>query len=100
GPKGLPVLGQRVVKGQVLARLRPIGDAIERGNQAAELAGLRANRELLAKRVKRLESLEGVVPAKEVEAARAELAATVGRERAVAKSIGGVESIVAPSSGV
>lgn len=100
GPKGLPVAGQRVVKGQVLARLRPVGDAIERGNQAAELAGLRANRELLAKRVKRLESLEGVVPAKEVEAARAELAATAGRERAVAKSIGGVENIVAPASGI
>ena len=100
GPTGLPVAGQRVVKGQVLARLRPLGDAIERGNQAAELAGLRASRELLARRVKRLESLEGVVPAKEVEAARAELAATVGRERAVAKSIGGVEAIVAPASGV
>ena len=100
GPNGLPVLGQRVVKGQVLARLRPTGDAIERGNQAAELAGLRANRALLEQRLKRLESLEGVVPAKEVEAARAELAANVGRERAVAKSIGGVENLVAPASGI
>lgn len=100
GPKGLPVLGQRVVKGQVLARLRPLGDAIERGNQAAELAGLRASRALLEQRVRRLESLEGVVPAKEVEAARAELAATAGRERAVARSIGGVENIVASSSGI
>jgi biotin carboxyl carrier protein len=100
GPQGLPVAGQRVLKGQVLARLHPTGAAIERGNQAAELAGLRANRALLAKRVQRLESLEGVVPAKEIEAARAELAATIGRERAVAKSIGGVENIVAPASGV
>ncbi|WP_292044409.1 efflux RND transporter periplasmic adaptor subunit [Massilia sp. UBA6681] len=100
GPKGLPVPGQRVVKGQVLARLRPIGDAIERGNQAAELAGLRANRTLLEQRLKRLESLDGVVPAKEVEAARAELAANAGRERAVARSIGGVENLVAPSSGI
>ncbi|CAN7284164.1 efflux RND transporter periplasmic adaptor subunit [Massilia sp. LjRoot122] len=100
GPKGLPVAGQRVVKGQVLARLRPIGDAIERGNQAAQLAELRANRGLLEKRVQRLKSLEGVVPAKEIEAAQAELAATIGQERAVAKSIGGVENIVAPASGV
>ncbi|KFC76541.1 efflux RND transporter periplasmic adaptor subunit [Massilia sp. LC238] len=100
GPKGLPVLGQRVAKGQVLARLGPTGDAIERGNQAAELASLRANRTLLEQRLKRLESLEGVVPAKEVEAARAELAANAGRERAVARSIGGVENLVAPSSGV
>lgn len=100
GPNGLPVAGQRVVKGQVLARLRPLGSAVERGNQAAELAGLRAQRERLAKRVRRLESLEGVVPAKDVEAARAELAASAGRERAVAKSIGGLEAIVAPASGV
>lgn len=100
GPNGLPVAGQRVVKGQVLARLRPTGAAIERGNQAAQLAELRANRGLLAKRVERLTSLEGVVPAKEIEAAQAELTATIGRERAVAGSISGSEAIVAPSSGV
>ncbi len=100
GPNGLPVAGQRVVKGQVLARLRPTGAAIERGNQAAELAELRANRALLAKRVERLKSLEGVVPAKEIEAAQAELTATIGRERAVAGSISGVETIVAPASGI
>jgi membrane fusion protein, heavy metal efflux system len=100
GPQGLPVAGQRVVKGQVLAQLRPIGNAIERGNQAAELAELRARRALLSKRVARLESLEGVVPAREVEAARAELDATIGRERAVAQSIHGMESIVAPGTGI
>ncbi|MEN3278433.1 MAG: hypothetical protein V7631_4223 [Massilia sp.] len=100
GPKGLPVAGQRVVKGQVLARLRPAGAAIERGNQAAQLAHLRANRGLLEKRVQRLQSLEGVVPAKEIEAAQAELKATLGQERAVARSIGGSEPIVASASGV
>jgi cobalt-zinc-cadmium efflux system membrane fusion protein len=100
GPNGLPVAGQRVVKGQVLARLRPTGAAIERGNQAAELAELRANRTLLAKRVARLQSLEGVVPAKEIEAAQAELTSTIGQERAVARSISGVEAIVAPANGI
>ncbi len=100
GPGGLPVAGQRVVKGQVLARLRPVDSAIERGNQTAQLAELRARRGLLAKRVERLASLEGVVPAKEIEAARAELAATIGREAAVARSIGGSEAILAPAAGV
>lgn len=100
GPNGLPVAGQRVVKGQVLARLRPTGAAIERGNQAAELAELRANRSLLAKRVARLQSLEGVVPAKEIEAAQAELTGTIGQERAVARSISGSEVIVAPAGGL
>lgn len=100
GPNGLPSAGQRVVKGQVLARLRPTGAAIERSNQAAQLAELRANRALLAKRVERLKSLEGVVPAKEIEAAQAELTATIGQERAVAGSISGSEAIIAPASGI
>jgi biotin carboxyl carrier protein len=100
GPNGLPVAGQRVVKGQILARLRPTGAAIERANQAAELEELRANRALLAKRVARLKSLEGVVPAKEIEAAQAELTSTIGQERAVAGSISGSEAIVSPASGI
>ena len=100
GPNGLPVAGQQVRKGQVLARIRPVDGAIERGNQAAQLADLRANRTLLARRVQRLESLEGTVPAKDIEAAKAELASIIGRERAVAASIGGVENIIAPASGV
>ncbi|MGZ8292688.1 MAG: efflux RND transporter periplasmic adaptor subunit, partial [Telluria sp.] len=100
GPNGLPVAGQQVRKGQVLARIRPVDGAIERGNQAAQLADLRANKTLLARRVQRLESLEGTVPAKDIEAAKAELASIVGRERAVAASIGGLENITAPASGV
>ena len=100
GSDGIPVAGMRVRKGQVLARLRPVGDAIERGNQAAQLAELRANRTLLEKRVERLKSLEGVVPAKEVEAAQAELASTIGQERAVGASLSGSETITAPASGV
>lgn len=100
GPDGLPVAGQQVRKGQVLAVLRPVAGAIERGNQAAQLADLRANRSLLERRVRRLESLEGTVPAKDVEAARAELASLNGRERAVAASIGGTELVRAPASGV
>lgn len=100
GPTGIPVAGQRVRKGQVLVRLRPVGDAIERGNQAAQLAELRASRTMLEKRVQRLKALDGVVPAKEVEAAEAELASAIGRERAVAASISGLEAITAPASGV
>lgn len=100
GPGGLPVAGQQVRKGQVLARIRPVSGAIERGNQAAQLADLRANKSLLARRVQRLASLEGTVPAKDIEAAQAELASITGRERAVAASIGGLENITAPASGV
>jgi len=100
GPAGIPTAGTAVRKGQVLVVLRPVAAASERGNQQAQLAETRASRGLLERRVKRLESLEGTVPAKEVEAARAELAAVLGRERAVANAVNGRESIVASASGV
>nr|WP_314629562.1 HlyD family efflux transporter periplasmic adaptor subunit [uncultured Noviherbaspirillum sp.] len=100
GPKGLPVAGQRVAKGQVLAHVRPVASAIDRGNQQATLADIRANRQLAEQRVKRLESLEGTVPQKEIEAARAELTSLAGRERAVSSSVGGSDALIAPASGV
>jgi multidrug efflux pump subunit AcrA (membrane-fusion protein) len=83
GPKGLPVAGQRVEKGQVLMQIRPTASAIERGNQQAQLVEIQSSRRLAEQRVKRLEALEGTVPQKEIEAARAELASLAGRERAV-----------------
>ncbi|KIF81600.1 efflux RND transporter periplasmic adaptor subunit [Noviherbaspirillum autotrophicum] len=100
GTKGLPVAGQRVEKGQVLAHVRPVSSAVELGNQQAQLADIRANRKLAEQRVKRLESLEGAVPQKEIEAARAELSSLTGRERAVESSVGGSEAITASASGI
>ncbi len=100
GPGGLPVPGQAVRKGQLLARLVPVSSAAERGGQQASLADLRANRALLEQRVARLESLEGTVPRKEIEAARAELASLAGRERAIAGALSGREDIIAPANGV
>lgn len=100
GPKGLPTAGQAVRKGQLLAVLRPVASATDRGNQEATLADLRANRTLLEKRVRRLESLEGTVPQKDIDAARAELASLEGRSKAVSAAIGGAEPILAPADGV
>ncbi len=100
GPRGLPIPGQAVRKGQVLARLVPVASAVERGNQEAALADLRAMRALAERRLARLLSLEGTVPAKEIDAARAELASLAGREKAVAGTVRGVEAIVAPADGV
>lgn len=100
GPRGLPVIGEKVRKGQVLVNIRPVGGAIERSNQQAQLAELRANRTLAEQRVKRLEALEGTVPQKEVEAARSELKSLIGREQAVSAGVNGSETIVASASGV
>ena len=40
GPKGMPTPGRKVARGEVLAWLRPVASAIERGNQKAQLAEL------------------------------------------------------------
>ena len=100
GPTGLPLPGQPVTKGQVLVYVRPVAGALERGNQQAALAELRANRRLAQQRVARLESLEDTVPRKEIEAARAELAGITGRERAVAGSLSNNEAVTASATGI
>jgi hypothetical protein len=100
GPAGLPVAGQAVRKGQVLAYLRHHADPYAEANQRSEQAELRASRTIAEQRVKRLESLEGTVPRKEIDAARAELAGLQQRERAIEGSIGAREPLIAPVSGV
>lgn len=100
GPRGLPTAGQTVRKGEVLAHVRFNANPIDAANQRAQLAEIRSNRELASQRLQRLASLEGTVPRKEIEAARAELQSLAARERAVAGSIGARESLVAPVGGV
>lgn len=100
GPAGIPAAGMRVVKGQMLITLRPVTDAAERGNQQAQLAEAKASRALLERRLKRLQELEGIVPTREVDAARAELAGVVGRERAISNAVTGKEEVRASASGV
>lgn len=100
GPGGMPLPGRRVAKGEVLAYLRPIGGAIERGNQQAQLAELEAQLAIAAGRVKRYEQLEGAIPQKEIEAARIEHAALEKRRAYVGASINANEPLRAPVSGV
>lgn len=97
---GLPMLGQRVAKGQVLALLRPSASSIERGNQQAQLAELDAQQAIAEKKRARYEQLEGAVPQKEIEAARFEAEALKKRRAAVGASIGAPERLIAPVSGV
>jgi membrane fusion protein, heavy metal efflux system len=98
--RGLPTLGQMVRKGEVLAIVRPTVSAIERANQGAQSAELRSNLELARKRMARLEQLEGTVPQKDIESARAEVQSLSQRTALVAPSVSTIESLVAPVSGV
>jgi hypothetical protein len=100
GPRGLPTLGQKVIKGQVLAWLRPTTGNIERGNQRALLAELAAQIALTEARLNRYAQLEGAIPGKEIEAARIELAALKQRKTAIGAGLDSAEALTAPASGV
>jgi hypothetical protein len=100
GPQGLPVAGQTVRKGQVLGYLRHHAEPFARANQQSQLAELRTAREVAEQRLRRLESLEGTTPRKEIDAARTELAGLQSRERSIGGSLSSREPVVAPVSGV
>lgn len=100
GPGGLPLLGQKVHRGQVLAFLHPTASSLERGNQRAQLAEVEAQLAIAEKRLARYAQLEGAIPQKEIETARIEVDALQKRRAAVDSSVGSTETLRAPVSGV
>ena len=100
GPRGLPNPGQAVRKGEVLAYVVPSTAPIERSNQSAQLAELRAAKSLADKRVARLKELADTVPRKDIEAAESEAASLAERIAAVGGGLATREALVAPVSGV
>lgn len=100
GPNGLPVAGQAVKRGQVLAYIRHHLEPSDRATQQSARAELRANVALLEKKLARMEALEGTVPQKEIETARIELASARERERAVAGGLDAREPVRAPVGGI
>lgn len=100
GPRGLPGPGQTVRRGEVLAYVVASAAPIERSNQAAQLAELRATRGLAEKRLARLRELSDTVPRKEIEAAEAEVASSSERASAISSGLAAREALVAPVAGV
>lgn len=100
GPNGLPIAGQRVRKGDVLAIVVHNANPLEIAARKATLADLRSSHRLAMSRLQRLESLAGTVPRKEIEAARADLESLAARERALQAGLATSERLLAPLSGV
>ena len=100
GPRGLPNPGQAVRKGEVIAYVVPSAAPIERSNQAAQLAELRAAKSLADKRLARLQELADTVPRKEIEAAESEAASLAARVEAVGGGLSNREALLSPVSGV
>lgn len=100
GPRGFPVAGQRVRKGEVLAYVVPSMAAVERSSQTAQLAELKAARSVAEKRLIRLKELADTVPRKEIEMAEAELASLGERVVAIGGGLATREVLVSPVSGI
>lgn len=100
GPRGLPNAGQPVRKGEVLAYLVPSASPIERANQTAQLAELRAAKALTDKRLARANELSDTVPRKDIEALESEARSLAQRIKAVRGGLSSREALTAPASGV
>ncbi len=99
-PGGLPHLGQKVVQGQVLAYLAPQANGLERAGTQAQLAEVNGQMVVAEQKAQRYAQLEGSVPQKEIDAARAEVASLAQRRQALAAGLGGRVALVAPVPGV
>ena len=100
GPGGLPHLGQRVKQGQVLAYLAPQAGGLERAGTQAQVAEVDGQMVVTEQKVQRYAQLEGSVPQKEIDAARAELASLKQRKQALSAGLVGRVALTAPVPGV
>ncbi len=100
GPKGLPNPGQAVRKGEVLAYVVPSSGQIERSNQAAQIAELRATKLLAEKKLARQKELADTIPRKEIESTESEISSLNGRLNALGIGLNNRDVLIAPISGV
>jgi hypothetical protein len=100
GPRGLPLPGQPVRAGDVLAYVIPAASPLEKSAQAAQIAELASAQALAEKRLQRLQALADTVPRKDIEAAQSELDSLAARVKALSAGQASREPLIAPVSGV
>lgn len=100
GARGMPVPGQRVARGEVLAYVLPAVSALDAANQRANAAETAANLATAQKRLARLKQLDGSVPKREIDEAAIQVDSLQLRANAVSGSVNAREALVAPVNGV
>jgi membrane fusion protein, heavy metal efflux system len=100
GARGMPVPGQRVARGEVLAYVLPAVGAMEAANQRASAAEIAANLETAKKRLARQQQLDGTVPKREIDDAKINVDSLQLRANAVSGSVNAREALFASVSGV
>lgn len=96
----LPVLGQVVRKGEVLARLKPVVNSLERGASQSQIAEIDAQLAIAERKVARYAELQGALPQAVIDAAGLERDALRTRRHALNSGLNETEALRAPISGV
>ncbi|BET24587.1 multidrug efflux pump subunit AcrA (membrane-fusion protein) [Limnobacter thiooxidans] len=99
-PKGIPQMGQKVTKGELLGHVLASHGTLERSAQQGQLAQLKSQLNLAESRLQRVQQLQDTLPRKELDAANAEVQGLKGQVAALAGGIGAKEALRAPASGV
>jgi biotin carboxyl carrier protein len=100
GSKGLPLPGQAVKAGEVLAWLRPSLAPLERSARIAERADVEARLGIARRRAERLAQLEGSVARKDIDTARAEADGLARQFAALGVALDAREALRAPVAGI
>jgi len=97
---GVPRLGEKVTKGQVLGHVHMHQAPLERSGQQAQIAQINSELTLAKQRLERLTLLSDTVPKKEIQAAEAQVKSLTGQVSALSGGISSREALKAPTSGV
>lgn len=100
GPKGLPLPGRAVARGEILAWLRPAVSSLDRAGREAALAEMAGRKRLAEQQLERYRQLEGSIPQRRVDEVRLEIEALGKGEAALASGIERREALVAPVAGI
>lgn len=96
----LPVAGQAVKRGQVLAVLEPTLSAIEKGDRRAALARIDSDLAIQEREVPRMEALASAIPFRTLETARIRLEQLRRERTQIAGTALGRELLIAPVDGI
>ena len=97
---GVPQLGKKVMKGELLGYVVAGQAPLERSGQQAELAQLKAQLALAESRLQRVQQLKDTIPKKELDASASEVQSLKGQVAALAGGISAKEALRAPTHGV
>ncbi|MFM2042242.1 MAG: hypothetical protein RLY86_818 [Pseudomonadota bacterium] len=97
---GLPLVGQRVEAGQILAYVTGAVGTVERGDVEERTADLDKQIQIARRRVERLSSLTGVVATREIEEAQADLTGLRRQRAALDPTLTRREAVRTPIAGI